>query len=127
MKYLLAAIGLAIALLLGGAWVSWTDDFKKGFNAAENGDHATALREWTPLAEQGLAIAQHNLGLMYALGEGIPKAPVYAHMWGSIAASNGNRDGGKVRNLAAEQMTPSQIVEARNRARECIRKNYKGC
>ena len=34
--------------------------------AAKRGDYATALREWRPLAEQGYAKAQFNLGVMSA-------------------------------------------------------------
>ena len=33
------------------------------------------------LAEQGDARAQHNLGLMYANGQGVPQDNVYAYMW----------------------------------------------
>jgi hypothetical protein len=64
---------------------------------------------------------------MYAKGRGVIQDNVYAHMWGNIAASNGNEKGGKVRDLAAKQMTPSQLETAQNLARECVRKNYKGC
>ena len=44
-----------------------------GLDAAQKGDFATALREWTPLAEKGDAIAQYNLGLMYRQGQGVKK------------------------------------------------------
>ena len=44
-------------------------DFQKGLDAAQTGDYATALQEWTPLAEAGDANAQYNLGLMYENGE----------------------------------------------------------
>jgi hypothetical protein len=43
---------------------SWGADYQKGLAAYEQGDFATALREWEPLAEQGDADAQHKLGLM---------------------------------------------------------------
>jgi TPR repeat protein len=65
MKNLTATICLTIALLLGSAGVSWSQDFQKGLTAFQSGDYATALREWTPLAKQGNAGAQYNLGLMY--------------------------------------------------------------
>ena len=48
-------------------------DYQKGLDAANRGDFATALREWTPLAKQGNAIAQYNLGVMYANGLGVPQ------------------------------------------------------
>lgn len=90
-------------------------------------DDVNAVKWFRLAAEQGNATAQMNLGEMYAIGKGIPADPVYAHMWGSIAAYRGNRFGEKVQNLAAEQMTSSEIEEAENLARECISKNYKGC
>ena len=58
MRNLTATICLAFALLLGSAGVSWSQDFQKGLAAYESGDYATALREWTPLAEKGDVIAQ---------------------------------------------------------------------
>jgi TPR repeat protein len=38
-------------------------------NAAQKGDFVNALKEWEPLAEQGNAPAQYNLGLMYVRGQ----------------------------------------------------------
>ena len=32
-------------------------DFQKGLAAAQAGDYATALKEWTPLAEAGNVVA----------------------------------------------------------------------
>ena len=62
MKNLTATICLAVALLLGSAVVSWSQDFQKGLTAAKSGDYATALRKFKPLANQGNAAAQFNLG-----------------------------------------------------------------
>lgn len=70
MRNLTAAICLTIALLLGSAGVSWSADFEKGVTAYESGDYATALREWTPLAEQGDVYAQFNLGVINRTGTG---------------------------------------------------------
>ena len=66
MKNLTATICLAVAVLLGSAGVSWSQDFQKGVTAYESGDYATALREWTPLAEQGNADAQYKAGVAQA-------------------------------------------------------------
>ena len=57
----------------GGAGVSVSQNFMKGVDAYERGDYVTALCEWTPLAEQGHAAAQFNLGNMYADGDGDPQ------------------------------------------------------
>jgi hypothetical protein len=53
MKTLLTTLCLTIAVLLGSVGVSFSADFQKGLTAYDSGDYATALREWTPLAEQG--------------------------------------------------------------------------
>ena len=64
MRNLTATICLAFAMLLGSAGVSWGGDLDKGLSAFQRGDFITARLEWTPLAEQGNAIAQFNLGLI---------------------------------------------------------------
>lgn len=90
MKRLTATICLMIAVLLGSVGGSWSADFQKGFTAAQSGDYATALREWTPLAEQGDAIAQFNLGVMYETGQGVPQDYKTAVKWYRLAAKQGN-------------------------------------
>ena len=72
--------------------ISWGADFDKGFSAYQKGDYATALPEWTPLAEQGYATAQHNLGVMYANGEGVEKNLTEAMKWYRKAAEQGNEN-----------------------------------
>ena len=191
---------ITLCLALGSFVVGCSDDFQRGVEAYNKGDYATALKEWTPLAdqghakaqynlgvayangegviqdyktavkwyilsaeqgnakaqynlgimydngqgvlqdyktavkwyilsaEQGYAKAQYNLGVMYALGQGVIEDKVYAHMWGNILNSNGHEDGKKIMDYLLKQgMTPSQIEEAERLARECIKKNYKGC
>ena len=78
-------------------------------------------------AEQGDADAQYNLGVMYGIGQGIIQDNVYAHMWGNIASSNGNENGGKLRDFVEKKMTPSQIETAQKLARKCVLKKYKWC
>ena len=102
-------------------------DFDKGVSAFQRGDYAIALREWTPLAEQGHAKAQHNLGVMYGVGWGVIQDYVQAYMWSNIARSNGSSKSQKLLTLMEEQMTASQISEAQTAARDCVAKGYKGC
>ena len=64
---------------------------------------------------------------MYGDGTGVIQDNVYAHMWGNIAASNGNGYGEDLRDSVAGKMTPAEISTAKKLARECIAKNYKGC
>jgi uncharacterized protein len=63
MNRLLILPVLLLTLLVGTP--AFSADFQKGLTAAHSGDFATALREWEPLAEQGNALAQYNLGFMY--------------------------------------------------------------
>ncbi len=55
----------------------------------DKGDYATALKEWRPLAEQGDAEAQCNLGYMYKGGKGVPQDDAEAARWYRLAAVQG--------------------------------------
>jgi len=48
-------------------------------------------------------------------------------MWWNIAASQGHENAAENRDIVAGEMTPSQIAEAQDLARECVKKKYKGC
>ena len=161
MKTLIIIPVLFFSLILGVP--SYSADFNKGWDAYNNGDFVTALREWRPLAEEGNANAQYNLGVMYDNGDGVPqdykeavrwytlaaeqgyaqaqhnlanryfygegviKDIVYAHMWKNIASSHGIESAKEELKIIEEKMTKSRIEEAQRLARECVKKNYKGC
>lgn len=84
-KYLLVLILMA-GLAGPGLAVPALADFKAGVEAANKGAWATAVREFTPLAEQGDSAAQFNLGLIYANGRGVAKNDIQALIWYSKAA-----------------------------------------
>ncbi len=115
MRRLALAIGLVVSL----AATAWAD-FDDGVAAYDRGDYATALSEWRPLAEQGLAQAQSILGYMYGRGEGVPQDYVAAHMWSDLAGAQGDIAGVVVRDSVAEEMTAAQIMEAQRLAREWL-------
>ena len=96
MKALLTPIFL---LLLLCSPVSWSADFNKGFTAYRNGDYATALKELTPLAEQGHSDAQYNLGLLYNNGQGVPQDYSTAVKWWTLSAEQGDADAQKALGL----------------------------
>ena len=84
---LIAALCTGVTLgLTAPAWAGWDE----GVVAYKRGDYATALREWRPLAEQGNAKAQNNLGLMYDTGLGVTQNYAEAVKWYSKAAEQGN-------------------------------------
>ena len=77
-------------LLIFSCTTAWAADFDKGVAAYKAGDYATALAEWKPLAEQGDASAQYNLGLMYANGTGVIEDDKEAAKWFRLAAEQGH-------------------------------------
>ena len=81
-------------------------------------DYAEAAKWNRRAAEQGLANAQYNLGLMYNNGQGVPQDYVQAHMWSTLAAAQGYEGAKNTRDYLAKRMTSEQIAEARRLARE---------
>ncbi len=76
---------LAFAFLLFLTAIS-AADFQAGLDAYNRGDFAAALKEWQPLAAQGDANSQYNLGLLYARGQGVPQDYKQALAWYQKAA-----------------------------------------
>ena len=66
-----------LCVLLTPAWA----DFAAGLSAYQKGDFATAMKEWRPIAENGDAAAQFNLGLMYYDGQAVPQDYAQAANW----------------------------------------------
>ena len=79
---------LTLSMLLSSG-IAIAADFNKGLQAYNSGDFKTALAEWTPLAEQGNAQAQYNLGLMYRNGRGVPENDKTAVKCYTLAAEQG--------------------------------------
>ncbi|MFZ1210191.1 MAG: SEL1-like repeat protein [Pseudolabrys sp.] len=86
--------------------------------ALKRRDYATALRFIRPLAEQGDASAQYNLGVLYDNGLGVPQDKVRAYMWFTLSAAQGRDGAAAFRDLIARRMTPAQIEEAQKLTRE---------
>lgn len=61
-------------------------DFQAGVDAFQKGDYVEAAKQWRPLAEQGDATAQYNLGLLYLDGHGVPQSITEAANWFRRAA-----------------------------------------
>lgn len=81
----------ALLMLTLNAWLlsPAMADFQQGLEAARQGEHMRALKAWQPLAAEGHAASQYNLGLMYLHGLGVPANPVRAREWISKAAAQG--------------------------------------
>jgi TPR repeat protein len=90
MRRIAATLAVVGALLFsaGSAWADWDD----GVAAYKRGDYATAYQEFRPLAEQGDAKTQFNLGIMYANGVGVAENDIEAVKWYHKAAEQGYAD-----------------------------------
>ena len=82
---------LALLLILSCA-TAWAADLAKGVAAYKAGDFVTALAEFKPLAEQGDAIAQYVLAMMYSEGKGVIEDDKEAVKWYRLAAEQGYAD-----------------------------------
>ena len=83
------AFASAAAALTLGATAAFAD-VKAGVDAWQAGNFAGAVKEWRPLAEQGDADAQFNLGQAYKLGRGVPANLKVAQGWFAKAAQSGH-------------------------------------
>jgi uncharacterized protein len=82
-------------------------------------DYKEAVKWYRLSAEQGDTRAQYNLSEMYYKGQGVPQDYVKVHMWVSLGTTISRRRGFiiKYREDLEKKMTPQQIVEAQEMAR----------
>jgi TPR repeat protein len=66
------------------------EDFQSGLDAHQRKDYKEAVRLILPIAEQGYAEAQNNLGWMRNHGQGIPQDFKEAVKWYRLSAEQGN-------------------------------------
>ncbi len=85
MRHVLPALAVLLLLVTPAS----AQDFQKGLEATKRGDYTAALREFRPLAEQGNAIAQFNLGILYGNGRGVPQDYAEAAKWYRLAGAQG--------------------------------------
>jgi TPR repeat protein len=63
--------------------------FEDGIIAYDKGDYATAIQLWRPLADDGMAAAQCNLGTLYQFGWAVTQDYAEAVRWYRRAARQG--------------------------------------
>ena len=104
-------------------------DFSTGLAAYQKGDFAAAAKEWRPLAEQGSAAAQLNLGLLCYDGKGVPQDYAEAANWFRRAAEQDNEQA--QHNLGAMYGTGQGVkrdyVQAYKWLNLCSAKGNAGC
>lgn len=87
-------------------------------------DYVTAVEWYSKAAKQGLAVAQLSIGNLYAKGHGIAQDHIQALMWLKLAAaglpaeSQEKQEVETLMHTLTTHMTPAQIEEAQQRARD---------
>ena len=88
---------------------------------ANNGvakDEAEAVNWYRKAAEQGYALAQYNLGTMYANGYGVPKDETAAYMWFLLAGGKGSEIARKNIPIIEKRLTSEQRAEGQRMAKD---------
>ena len=80
---------LALTFLFLFSGSVYGSDLEDGRDAYDKKDYKTAYKLWLPLAEQGDAESQFNLGAMYATGRGVPQDYKKAVKWVRLSAEQG--------------------------------------
>jgi len=84
---------LSVFVILLCAGLSAGADLESAKRAYEQKDYASALKDFSALAEKGNAEAQVLLGRMYLTGRGVAKDPDTGLKWFKAAATQGNAEG----------------------------------
>ena len=93
---------------------SWHHVRKRRGRAEERREAA----QWYRLAaDQGLAGAQFNLGIMYTEGKGVPQDHVLAHMWLDLVVSELPPSGKEQRNTTVDALHRCRIQNEPGAAR----------
>ena len=69
--------------------LAFGDDILKGFDAYKNKDYETAFEIWHKLAEEGDAIAQNSLGVLFQKGQGVEKNYSESYKWFKKSSEDG--------------------------------------
>jgi uncharacterized protein len=80
-------------------------------------DDVEAVKWFRLAAEQGLDLAQTNLGRMYDKGTGVPQDYVRAYKWWNLAAAQGQRAAIILKGRVEKKMTKQQIAEGQRLSR----------
>jgi len=80
-------------------------------------DDVEAVKWYRLAADQGVEVAQYNLGMKYSLGRGVPKNYIQAYMWLRLAADQEYEKAKWQIYFIEGRMTSEQKEEALNLAR----------
>jgi TPR repeat protein len=68
---------------------------------------------------------------MYENGQGVTRDYLRAHMWFNLAASESSGELARNANISlvtiAKSLTPAQVIQAQEMARQCEARSFKNC
>jgi len=88
---------------------------RKGLICLQQGNYSGAYQAFTRAALQGHPEAQLHLGVMFFNGEGVPRDPVEAYAWYTLAMQAGNRQAAAYARDAAGMLGPQDRLRAQQR------------
>jgi TPR repeat protein len=93
-------------------------DSAVGYAHLQSGKYIDAYREFRGLAERGYPIYQNIVAGMHADGKGVPRDLVLAHVWYSLSAAQGDREGRAGKDRLEKELTNDQLMTSRQLAQE---------
>ena len=86
-----------------------------------------AFREFMDAALDGYADAQYMIAFMYLDGSGIPKQPIQAYVWASLAHYNNQRQAAELVDAASNRLSSGQAMRADGLVQACIDATLEAC
>ena len=96
--------------------LSDTERMSAGLAAYRARDYTGAVTAWLPLAERGDRMAQFYVGGLYIDGTGLPASRVWAHVFWTLAAEQGQETAAGLLAVLTADMLPVERAEARDLA-----------
>ena len=113
---------LVLVLTVAVAGPALADTAQDGARYFQKGDYSHALAAWRPLADQGNAVAQNGLGIMYLDGKGVTQNTAEAYFWFALAAAapaSANQGiAAANRDALAAGLSANQIAAVQQRVRQ---------
>ena len=86
-----------------------------------------AFREFMDAALDGYADAQYMIAFMYLDGSGIPKQPIQAYVWASLAHNNDQIQAAELIDAAGNRISSGQAMRAEGLIKACVAAGLESC
>lgn len=86
-----------------------------------------AFREFMDAALDGYADAQYMIAFMYLDGSGIPKQPIQAYVWASLAHNNDQIQAAELIDAAGNRISSGQAMRADGLIKACVAAGLESC